>query len=114
VWMEFILTPFGLAVATLLMCSPLRKEGSCRCVTLSLFTSGRICHAPAVFTMGWCVSCIVAAAGNLAGLALAPVLLHTVGWRGLFYVFGLLGVPLLALWLKVETPPPPCWPCGSR
>jgi len=45
----------------------------------------------------------------LAGLALAPVLLHTVGWRGLFYVFGLLGLPLLALWLKVvpkQTPKP--------
>ena len=39
--------------------------------------------------------------GNLAGLALAPVLLHTVGWRGLFYVFGLLGAPLLAFWLAV-------------
>jgi MFS family permease len=49
------------------------------------------------------------AAGNLAGLALAPILLHTVGWRGLFYVFGLLGLPLLALWLKVvpqQTPKP--------
>jgi MFS family permease len=52
---------------------------------------------------------VIAAAGNLAGLALAPVLLHTVGWRGLFYVFGLLGLPLLALWLKVvpkQTPKP--------
>ena len=46
-------------------------------------------------------------AGNLAGLALAPILLHTIGWRGLFYVFGLLGLPLLAVWLAVVPPQTP-------
>ena len=45
--------------------------------------------------------------GNLAGLALAPILLQTVGWRGLFYVFGLIGAPLLAFWLAVVPPPTP-------
>ncbi len=35
------------------------------------------------------------------------MLLHTVGWRGLFYVFGLLGLPLLALWLKAVPPQTP-------
>ncbi|GLI69264.1 hypothetical protein VaNZ11_013797 [Volvox africanus] len=39
--------------------------------------------------------------GNLAGLILSPLLLMSCGWRGLFYVFGLLGMPLLFMWLKV-------------
>lgn len=43
-------------------------------------------------------------AGNLAGLALAPILLQKVGWRGLFFVFGLLGGPLLAVWTAVVPP----------
>lgn len=38
--------------------------------------------------------------GNLAGLALAPILIQTVGWRGLFYVFGVLGLPLWYFWRK--------------
>lgn len=46
-------------------------------------------------------------AGNLAGLALAPILLQTVGWRGLFLVFGLLGAPLLAFWLAAVPPQAP-------
>ena len=37
-------------------------------------------------------------AGNLAGLALSPLLLVKYGWRSIFYVFGALGLPLLALW----------------
>ncbi|PNH05045.1 putative anion transporter 4, chloroplastic [Tetrabaena socialis] len=39
--------------------------------------------------------------GNLAGLILSPLLLMTYGWRGLFYTFGALGLPLLFMWLKV-------------
>ncbi|GIL51685.1 hypothetical protein Vafri_7616 [Volvox africanus] len=39
--------------------------------------------------------------GNLAGLILSPLLLMSYGWRGLFYVFGFLGLPLLFMWLKV-------------
>lgn len=39
--------------------------------------------------------------GNLVGLILSPLLLLSYGWRGLFYVFGLLGLPLLLFWLKV-------------
>jgi ACS family sodium-dependent inorganic phosphate cotransporter/ACS family sodium-dependent inorganic phosphate cotransporter-like MFS transporter 9 len=39
--------------------------------------------------------------GNLVGLALSPLLLAAFGWRALFYVFGFLGLPLLALWLAV-------------
>jgi hypothetical protein len=39
--------------------------------------------------------------GNLAGLALSPLLLAALGWRALFYVFGAVGAPLLALWLAV-------------
>jgi len=42
-----------------------------------------------------------ARAGNLAGLALSPLLLAALGWRSLFYVFGAVGAPLLALWLAV-------------
>ena len=37
-------------------------------------------------------------AGNLAGLALSPLLLVKYGWRSIFYVFGVLGLPLLAVW----------------
>lgn len=39
--------------------------------------------------------------GNLLGLALSPVLLAALGWRSLFYIFGAVGAPLLALWLAV-------------
>ncbi|GLC37990.1 hypothetical protein PLESTB_000448400 [Pleodorina starrii] len=45
--------------------------------------------------------------GNLAGLILSPLLLMSYGWRGLFYVFGLLGLPLLLFWLKVVPDKPP-------
>jgi predicted MFS family arabinose efflux permease len=38
-------------------------------------------------------------AGNLVGLAASPLLLACLGWRALFLVFGLVGVPLLAMWL---------------
>jgi ACS family sodium-dependent inorganic phosphate cotransporter/ACS family sodium-dependent inorganic phosphate cotransporter-like MFS transporter 9 len=37
--------------------------------------------------------------GNLVGLAASPLLLAAFGWRALFCVFGLLGLPLLAVWL---------------
>ena len=45
-------------------------------------------------------------AGNLVGLFLSPVLLATLGWRGLFFVFGSLGLPLLGAWLAIVPKPP--------
>ena len=36
----------------------------------------------------------------------SPLLLATLGWRGLFYVFGALGLPLLAAWLAIVPKPP--------
>jgi len=36
--------------------------------------------------------------GNLVGLVLSPIILATLGWRALFYAFGLLGIPLLLIW----------------
>ncbi|KAL4434256.1 hypothetical protein ABPG75_000697 [Micractinium tetrahymenae] len=39
--------------------------------------------------------------GNLVGLLLSPVILQHFGWRALFYLFGLAGVPLLLLWSLV-------------
>jgi predicted MFS family arabinose efflux permease len=36
--------------------------------------------------------------GNLAGLALSPLIILHYGWRQLFVVFGLLGAPMLAIW----------------
>ena len=41
------------------------------------------------------------AAGNLLGLAISPVLMAALGWRALFLVFGIMGAPLLAVWLGV-------------
>lgn len=40
-------------------------------------------------------------AGNVVGLAPSPLLLAAYGWRGMFLVFGALGVPLLLMWLRV-------------
>jgi len=40
-------------------------------------------------------------AGNLVGLVLSPALMGAFGWRALFYAFGMLGAPLLAMWLAV-------------
>jgi predicted MFS family arabinose efflux permease len=40
-------------------------------------------------------------AGNLVGLLLSPLILQRFGWRALFYLFGLAGVPLLLLWFAV-------------
>jgi predicted MFS family arabinose efflux permease len=37
--------------------------------------------------------------GNLIGLALSPLIILAYGWKVLFLQFGLLGGPLLALWL---------------
>jgi ACS family sodium-dependent inorganic phosphate cotransporter/ACS family sodium-dependent inorganic phosphate cotransporter-like MFS transporter 9 len=36
--------------------------------------------------------------GNLVGLLVSPLILAQLGWRPLFYIFGLFGGPLLALW----------------
>mmetsp|Transcript_17093 Transcript_17093/g.29254 ORF Transcript_17093/g.29254 Transcript_17093/m.29254 type:complete len:305 (-) Transcript_17093:149-1063(-) len=46
-------------------------------------------------------------AGNLLGLILSPILLITFGWRALFLVFGMLGGPLLAMWMAVVPNHPP-------
>jgi hypothetical protein len=67
-----------------------------------------LCHSAAPLSMkviassnGGAVSYCVHCAGNLAGLLLSPILLVNYGWRALFLIFGLLGGPLLALWLSV-------------
>lgn len=52
--------------------------------------------------------------GNLAGIALAPVLIHSIGWRGLFYVFGALGIPLWLLWRHLVPEQTPRSGMGSR
>lgn len=39
--------------------------------------------------------------GNLVGLLVSPLVLAAVGWRPLFYMYGLLGLPLLLLWMKM-------------
>ncbi|KAL4424918.1 hypothetical protein ABPG77_009647 [Micractinium sp. CCAP 211/92] len=39
--------------------------------------------------------------GNLVGLLLSPLILQHFGWRALFYLFGLAGAPLLAMWALV-------------
>lgn len=46
-------------------------------------------------------------AGNLVGLFLSPLILQKLGWRGLFYTFGVLGFPLLAIWLAIVPKPTP-------
>lgn len=46
-------------------------------------------------------------AGNLVGLILSPLILLQFGWRALFYTFGLVGVPLLAMWLASAPKPLP-------
>ncbi|KAF8067233.1 PHT4 [Scenedesmus sp. PABB004] len=48
--------------------------------------------------------------GNLVGLAVSPLILVAFGWKALFLTFGLLGGPLVALWLALtpradEAPP---------
>jgi ACS family sodium-dependent inorganic phosphate cotransporter/ACS family sodium-dependent inorganic phosphate cotransporter-like MFS transporter 9 len=45
--------------------------------------------------------------GNLLGLAVSPLLLAWAGWRGLFAVFGVAGLPLLAGWLALVPKPAP-------
>ena len=42
--------------------------------------------------------------GNLVGLLLSPIILANYGWRALFYIFGLLGGPLLLFWTLVVPP----------
>ena len=39
--------------------------------------------------------------GNLLGLATTPMIIAMVGYRNLFLVFGILGVPLVVLWLAL-------------
>jgi len=39
--------------------------------------------------------------GNLLGLALSPVLLARMGWRGMFAFFGAAGAPLLLFWFSL-------------
>ena len=41
------------------------------------------------------------------GLLLSPLILQHYGWRALFYLFGLAGAPLLALWMLVVPNTPP-------
>jgi ACS family sodium-dependent inorganic phosphate cotransporter/ACS family sodium-dependent inorganic phosphate cotransporter-like MFS transporter 9 len=36
--------------------------------------------------------------GSLVGLLISPLILYHLGWKSLFYIFGLFGAPLLALW----------------
>ncbi|WIA32968.1 hypothetical protein OEZ86_006131 [Tetradesmus obliquus] len=43
--------------------------------------------------------------GNLVGLVLSPLILVTFGWKALFYTFGLLGLPLMAVWLAIAPKP---------
>lgn len=39
--------------------------------------------------------------GNLAGLLLSPIIVNWVGWRGLFYIFSIIGLPLVMFWNRV-------------
>lgn len=54
------------------------------------------------------------------GLILSPLILLQFGWRALFYTFGLLGVPLLAIWLatapkpQLKAPPPAAAADGAK
>jgi len=48
--------------------------------------------------------------GNLVGLLFSPIILHRYGWQALFYVFGVLGMPLLLIWNAIVPPPPVCMP----
>ncbi len=51
-------------------------------------------------------------AGNLAGLILSPLLLLSCGWRGLFLIFGALGLPMLLFWTKA-VPDAPAAPTAA-
>lgn len=57
--------------------------------------------------------------GNLVGLLLSPLLLEMFGWRSVFYVFGVLGLPMVAIWnafvpdeqsQRLDNPKPPSIP----
>lgn len=50
-------------------------------------------------------------AGNLVGLVLSPLIVMQFGWKALFYTFGLLGAPLIAIWLALA--PKPAAAAGS-
>ena len=47
------------------------------------------------------------------GLLLSPLILQHYGWRALFYLFGLAGVPLLAMWMLVVPNTPPASPSSA-
>jgi predicted MFS family arabinose efflux permease len=47
------------------------------------------------------------------GLLLSPLILQRYGWRALFYLFGLAGAPLLALWMLVVPNTPPANPSSA-
>lgn len=50
------------------------------------------------------------------GLVLSPIILLQFGWRALFYTFGLVGIPLLAIWLATAPKPlpkPPSTPSAA-
>jgi ACS family sodium-dependent inorganic phosphate cotransporter/ACS family sodium-dependent inorganic phosphate cotransporter-like MFS transporter 9 len=52
----------------------------------------------------------------LVGLVLSPIILLQFGWRALFYTFGLVGIPLLAIWLATAPTPlpkPPSTPSAA-
>lgn len=38
--------------------------------------------------------------GNLLGLLLSPFIVSTFGWRAVFFMYGVLGLPVLLLWLS--------------
>lgn len=41
------------------------------------------------------------------GLVLSPLILQRFGWRALFYVFGVVGLPLYLIWQAVVPGSPP-------
>ena len=49
--------------------------------------------------------------GTIAGLLLSPLIIQSLSWRWVFYLFGGAGLPLLALWLSVV--PESCSLCAS-
>ncbi|EFJ48511.1 hypothetical protein VOLCADRAFT_60348, partial [Volvox carteri f. nagariensis] len=73
--------------------------------SMSNLVAAHVAAASKARALGFCFSGFHS--GNLAGLILSPLLLVSFGWRGLFYVFGLLGLPLLLFWLKVVPGGPP-------
>ncbi|KXZ57010.1 hypothetical protein GPECTOR_1g912 [Gonium pectorale] len=73
--------------------------------SMSNLVANHIAPAAKARALGLCFSGFHS--GNLAGLVLSPLLLASYGWRGLFFAFGALGLPLLLFWLKVVPDAPP-------